>query len=131
YFNQKHLGHHKPKFLWIPALATVLLIIWMRTAPVESLPAANASVSMANATSDITPPVTADSADNLEVSAATEAGAADESAINAVPVTASADDAIMNIVHTRCTTCHAAQPTQQGFAAPPAGIILQTPADMK
>lgn len=131
YFNQKHLGHHKPKFLWIPALATVLLIIWMRPAPVESLPAANASVSMANATSDITPPVTADSADNLEVSAATEAGAADESAINAVPVTASADDAIMNIVHTRCTTCHAAQPTQQGFAAPPAGIILQTPADMK
>lgn len=131
YFNQKHLGHHKPKFLWIPALATVLLIIWMRPAPVESLPAANASVSMANATSDITPPVTADSADNLEVSAATEAGAANEAATEVVPVTASADDAIMDIVHTRCTTCHAAQPTQQGFAAPPAGIILQTPADMK
>ena len=130
YFNQKHLGHHKPKFLWIPALATVLLIIWMRPAPVEPLPAASASVSTANATpdttSDTTPPVTAGSADNSEMSAATETGA-----INAVPVTASADDAIMNIVHTRCTTCHAAQPTQQGFAAPPAGIILQTPADMK
>ena len=135
YFNQKHLGHHKPKFLWIPALATVLLIIWMRPAPVEPLPAASASVSTANATpdttSDTTPPVTAGSADNSEMSAATETGAANESAINAVPVTASADDAIMNIVHTRCTTCHAAQPTQQGFAAPPAGIILQTPADMK
>ena len=135
YFNQKHLGHHKPKFLWIPALATVLLIIWMRPAPVEPLPAASASVSTANATpdttSDTTPPVTAGSADNSEMSAATETGAADEGAINAVPVTASADDAIMNIVHTRCTTCHAAQPTQQGFAAPPAGIILQTPADMK
>ena len=135
YFNQKHLGHHKPKFLWIPALATVLLIIWMRPAPVEPLPAASASVSTANATpdttSDTTPPVTTGSADNSEMSAATETGAADESAINAVPVTASADDAIMNIVHTRCTTCHAAQPTQQGFAAPPAGIILQTPADMK
>ena len=125
YFNQKHLGHHKPKFLWIPALATVLLIIWMRPAPVEPLPAASASVSIANstpdATSDTTPPVTAESADNSEMSAATEV----------VPVTASVDDSIMNIVHTRCTTCHAAQPTQQGFAAPPAGIILQTPADMK
>ncbi|MFK3868958.1 urate hydroxylase PuuD [Psychrobacter faecalis] len=125
YFNQKHLGHHKPKFLWIPALATVLLIIWMRPAPVEPLPAASASVSTANATpdttSDTTPPVTAGSADNSEMSAATEV----------VPVTASADDAIMDIVHTRCTTCHAAQPTQQGFAAPPSGIILQTPADMK
>ena len=31
----------------------------------------------------------------------------------------------------RCSTCHAAQPTQQGFAAPPAGIILQTPEDLK
>lgn len=135
YFNQKHLGHHKPKFLWIPALATVLLIIWMRPAPVEPLPAASASVSTANATpdttSDTTPPVTAGSADNSEMSAATETGAANEAATEVVPVTASADDAIMNIVHTRCTTCHAAQPTQQGFAAPPAGIILQTPADMK
>ncbi|PKG82965.1 hypothetical protein CXF58_12205 [Psychrobacter sp. Sarcosine-02u-2] len=131
YFNQKHLGHHKPKFLWIPALATVLLIIWMRPAPVESLPTASASVSTPDTTSDTTPPVTADSADNSEMSAATETGAANENAANAVPVATSADDAIMNIVHTRCTTCHAAQPTQQGFAAPPAGIILQTPADMK
>ena len=135
YFNQKHLGHHKPKFLWIPALATVLLIIWMRPAPVEPLPAASTSVSTANATpdttSDTTPPVTAGSADNSEMSAATETGAANEAATEVVPVSASADDAIMNIVHTRCTTCHAAQPTQQGFAAPPAGIILQTPADMK
>ncbi len=135
YFNQKHLGHHKPKFLWIPALATVLLIIWMRPAPVEPLPAASASVSTANATpdttSDTTPPVTAGSADNSEMSAATETGAANEAATEVVPVSASADDAIIDIVHTRCTTCHAAQPTQQGFAAPPAGIILQTPADMK
>lgn len=135
YFNQKHLGHHKPKFLWIPALATVLLMIWMRPAPVEPLPAASASVSTANATpdttSDTTPPVTAGSADNSEMSAATETGAANEAATEVVPVTASADDAIMDIVHTRCTTCHAAQPTQQGFAAPPSGIILQTPADMK
>lgn len=116
YFNQKHLGHHKPKFLWIPALATVLLIIWMRPAPVEPLPAASASVSTHTATPNNKPLAT----DSLSTSAA-----------NAVPVTASADDAIMDIVHTRCTTCHAAQPTQQGFAAPPAGIILQTPADIK
>lgn len=116
YFNQKHLGHHKPKFLWIPALATVLLIIWMRPAPVEPLPAASASASTHTATPNNKPLAT----DSLATSAA-----------NAVPVNASADDAIMDIVHTRCTTCHAAQPTQQGFAAPPAGIILQTPADIK
>ena len=45
--------------------------------------------------------------------------------------TVSADDAMIAVVHERCTTCHAAQPTQAGFAAPPAGIILQTPEDMK
>ncbi|WP_201541202.1 urate hydroxylase PuuD [Psychrobacter faecalis] len=139
YFNQKHLGHHKPKFLWIPALATVLLIIWMRPAPVEPLPAA-AAVSTETAASDNTPLSTDDEKVSTAVNqpndaienAAVEAGAAtNETAAEVVPVTASADDAIMNIVHTRCTTCHAAQPTQQGFAAPPAGIILQTPADMK
>ena len=123
YFNQKHLGHNKPKFLWIPALATVLLIIWMRPAPVEPLPAATAAVSAKTATSDNKPPATDSSSTSA---AATEAGS---TATNAVA--ASADDTIMNIVHTRCTTCHAAQPTQQGFAAPPAGIILQTPADIK
>lgn len=128
YFNQKHLGHHKPKFLWIPALATLLLIIWMRPAPVEPLPAASASVSTHTATLNNEPLAT----DSLAMSAATEADTAvNKNVANAVPVTASADDAIMNIVHTRCTTCHAAQPTQQGFSAPPAGIILQTPADIK
>lgn len=128
YFNQKHLGHHKPKFLWIPALATILLIIWMRPAPVEPLPAANASVSTHTATPNNEPLAT----DSLAMSAATEADTAvNKNAANAVPVATSVDDTIMDIVHTRCTTCHAAQPTQQGFAAPPAGIILQTPADIK
>ena len=31
------------------------------------------------------------------------------------------------ILAQRCVTCHSAQPTQAGFAAPPAGIMLQTP----
>jgi uncharacterized membrane protein len=31
------------------------------------------------------------------------------------------------ILAQRCVTCHAAQPTQAGFAAAPAGILLQTP----
>jgi len=116
YFNQKHLGHTKTKFLWIPALATVLLIIWMRPAPIEPLPASPvvAVVPVADAPTD-TPP----------------AADANVTTAGAVPVAASADDAIMGIVHTRCSVCHAAQPTQAGFNAPPAGIIIQTPEDMK
>lgn len=117
YFNQKHLGHNQPKYLVIPAIATVLLIIWMRPAPIEPLPA-----------SPVVAVVPADAPTNTPPGADANT---DMATAGAVPVAASADDAIMGIVQTRCSTCHAAQPTQEGFAAPPAGIILQTPEDMK
>jgi uncharacterized membrane protein len=116
YFNQKHLGHHKPKFLVIPAIATVLLIIWMRPAPIEPLPV---------------PPVQSAVPVVSETTDTAGASAADATTAEAVPVSASADDAIMSIVQERCSVCHAAQPTQAGFNAPPLGIILNTPADLK
>jgi len=31
------------------------------------------------------------------------------------------------IIHARCISCHAARPTQEGIAAPPKGVILETP----
>ena len=99
FFNEKHLGRHKPGYLIVPAIATIALIFWMRPAPIVAAPA---------------PVCTATTATDSATAGA-----------------ASGDEAMMAIVHERCTTCHAAQPTQPGFAAPPAGIILQTPADMK
>ena len=102
FFNEKHLGRNKPGYLIVPAIATLALIFWMRPAPIEAAP--------------VTPVASATTTDT---------------AAGAVPITASGDDAIMAVVHERCTTCHAAQPTQAGFAAPPAGIILQTPEDIK
>ena len=128
YFNQKHLENHKPRYLVIPAVLTVLLIIWMRPEPIEPLPATTA-VAAESVAPNTTPPTADNTVKNTAVNAddVSEKGTTAE----ALPVTASADDAIMNIVHTRCSTCHAAQPTQQGFAAPPAGIILQTPENIK
>ncbi|AMN68029.1 urate hydroxylase PuuD [Psychrobacter sp. P11G5] len=141
YFNQKHLGNTQTKFLWIPALLTVLLIIWMRPAPIEPLPAASAPVAAAPAVTDGMPPTSSTNANNeiagdtaVNATAINETDKADSDenvTAAAIPVAASADDAIMDVVHTRCSTCHAAQPIQQGFAAPPAGIIIQTPEDMK
>lgn len=107
YFNQKHLGHNKPRFLVIPAILTVLLIIWMYPEPIEPL---------------VVTPVASETTDNA---------VATDGTTGAVPVAASADDAIMDIVQTRCTVCHAEQPTHQMYNAPPLGIILQTPEDMK
>ena len=37
---------------------------------------------------------------------------------------------VQNIVAQRCTSCHADQPTQPGFAAPPKGVVLRTPEDI-
>ncbi|MGP4969695.1 urate hydroxylase PuuD [Psychrobacter aquimaris] len=130
YFNQKHLDNHKPRYLVIPAVLTVLLIIWMRPEPIEPLPVVAAAVAAETATPNSVPPTNTDSAvDGSTIS--TDAASNANITADVVPVSASADDAIMGVVHTRCSTCHAAQPTQQGFAAPPAGIILQTPTDMK
>ncbi|HEX8955962.1 MAG TPA: urate hydroxylase PuuD [Burkholderiaceae bacterium] len=35
---------------------------------------------------------------------------------------------VQTIVNARCTACHSDHPTQPGFAAAPAGVMLQTPA---
>jgi uncharacterized membrane protein len=38
---------------------------------------------------------------------------------------------IAPIVAQRCAVCHSAQPTQPGFSAPPAGVLLDTPEHIK
>jgi uncharacterized membrane protein len=37
----------------------------------------------------------------------------------------------MTIVQQRCTVCHARDPSYQGFDAPPKGIVLETPAEVR
>ncbi|WP_131667599.1 urate hydroxylase PuuD [Psychrobacter pygoscelis] len=147
YFNLKHRGFKRPRYLVIPAILTLLLIIWMRPEPVKSLPAAPVSAqtdeattestqSVASPTTSVNPPSVVDStSDGATTDANTANGATVTTATatestQAVSASASQDDAIMTIVHTRCSTCHAAQPTQAGFNAPPLGVILQTPEDL-
>jgi len=38
---------------------------------------------------------------------------------------------IKQVLDQRCLPCHAAQPTQPGFAQPPKGVILETPEQVK
>ncbi len=37
---------------------------------------------------------------------------------------------VKQIIDQRCVACHAAHPTQQGFAQPPKGVTLETPAQI-
>ena len=138
YFNEKHLGRHRPKFLVIPAIATVLLIIWMRPAPIEPVPVSSIKTPAVTEVAPTDTPPAAVTQDTNTVAPAT-ATEADPNAVaggtaatdEVIPVAPSADDAIMKVVEAKCSVCHAAQPTQAGFNAPPAGIIIQTPADIK
>jgi len=35
------------------------------------------------------------------------------------------------VFEARCQPCHATRPTQQGFAAPPKGVVLETQAELR
>jgi uncharacterized membrane protein len=39
-------------------------------------------------------------------------------------------DQVQPIIQARCVSCHAAKPTQEGFLAPPKGILLETPSQI-
>ena len=41
------------------------------------------------------------------------------------------DGQVMAVVQQRCTGCHSAQPTQPGFSSPPAGLVLESPEQIK
>jgi uncharacterized membrane protein len=38
---------------------------------------------------------------------------------------------VQPIFQTRCLSCHATRPTQEGFSAPPKGVILETPEEIR
>ncbi|MGB0846455.1 MAG: urate hydroxylase PuuD [Thiolinea sp.] len=38
--------------------------------------------------------------------------------------------AVTHVVRMRCASCHAAEPTQAGFSAPPKGVVLESDADI-
>lgn len=38
---------------------------------------------------------------------------------------------VQAIVAARCVSCHAARPTQEGFAAPPKGVMMETPQQIR
>ena len=40
-------------------------------------------------------------------------------------------DQVQPIIQARCVSCHATKPTQEGIAAPPKGLILETPAEIR
>jgi uncharacterized membrane protein len=96
FFVLRHKGIVKP---WLPAVAVLLLV---------GLAAAIAPPARAPAPSAATAP------------------AAGATTAPAAVAAASADLGIEAIMARRCVSCHAAQPTQAGFAQAPKGVMLET-----
>jgi uncharacterized membrane protein len=40
-------------------------------------------------------------------------------------------DSVRTVINERCISCHARHPTREGVAQPPAGVMLETPAQIK
>ncbi|WP_445400541.1 urate hydroxylase PuuD [Zobellella sp. An-6] len=96
YFVLMHSGQHKPAY---PAVGVLLIlaVVWI-AAPVSQAPVA------------VSAPVSGEAADGAEVQSA--------------PAVTLAQ--VQGIMEARCVQCHAAQPTQPGFASAPAGMMLET-----
>lgn len=101
YFVLMHAGHIRPGYP-IAGVALILVAVWVG-AP-KSAPAPTA-VAPAATQSDT-------------------ATAGEEAAAPAAAVVTTAQ--VLEVMEARCVQCHAANPTQPGFAAAPLGVMLDT-----
>lgn len=111
YFVLRHLGQNKVMY---PIIGVLLLVIIGFLAAPAPRPAPTAKPAKAALEG-------AKSSQSAHEKAEGEQGAAGGSNM----------DGVMKVVHARCIQCHAAQPTQPGFASAPAGILLETPEEVK
>ncbi|NAX48453.1 urate hydroxylase PuuD [Photobacterium halotolerans] len=117
YFNTRHGSQ---KFAWtVPVAALGMIALAFVTSPYasrmgeSSVPAASAPAAEAKAES-------------------TTAQAETGSAAAAQPASSGVSFAQVNeVIQERCSVCHSAQPTHAAFSTAPAGVILDTPEEIK
>ncbi|WP_313025040.1 urate hydroxylase PuuD [Pseudomonas lopnurensis] len=114
YFNTRHDSN---RFAWaLPAAAVGMICLAFVTSPNRQPAAPNLAA---------TTPEQASQAAQQQPQQAVER-----------PATAAAGDGVAfaevsNVIHERCTVCHSAQPTSPLFSAAPAGVMFDTPQQMR
>jgi len=114
YFNPRHDSN---RFAWaLPAAAVGMICLAFVTSPNRQPAAPNLAA---------TTPEQASQAAQQQPQQAVER-----------PATAAAGDGVAfaevsNVIHERCTVCHSAQPTSPLFSAAPAGVMFDTPQQMR
>ncbi|MCW8334188.1 urate hydroxylase PuuD [Vibrio paucivorans] len=117
YFNTRHGSN---KFAWtIPVAALGMITLAFVTSPYAKK--SMAPVAAKPAVEQVQP--AADSATSEVASAPAQEAHADTSMI---PF-----QKINDVIQERCSVCHSATPTHAAFAAAPAGVILDTPEEIK
>lgn len=134
FFNLRHQGISRPRLLWGAAILFFLIAWLIKPVPVVR-PAMTATATTATAQtatqSAITMPSTgADLSNGTSAAAGMAATSIASAAAIAAhnPVTSAM---AMQIIQQRCSSCHAASPTDPQFSAPPLGFRLETEADVR
>ncbi|MEC7120397.1 MAG: urate hydroxylase PuuD [Pseudomonadota bacterium] len=110
FFNLRHRGQVRPKILISGAVLFLLIAWWFKPVPPNPIP-----------------PVTPTSAAQAQPLAET----APTGLMLPTEVTTAVPPRAVAILHERCATCHSATPTDAMFNVAPAGVMLDTEAQMK
>ncbi|MGQ7247365.1 urate hydroxylase PuuD [Halomonas sp. V046] len=106
YFVLMHSGQHKPAY---PVAGVVLILAAFAVGSPALAPATSSAPAQAGGDT-----------------ASQESGTLASDAVPASPLAQ-----VHAIMQTRCVQCHAAQPAHAGFSAPPAGVVLETEAQVE
>lgn len=119
YFNTRHGSQ---KFAWtVPVAALGMITLAFVTSPYANRPAAPVAKA---------PVAVEASSETVTEVASTDHGQA--ATASAQPAATGVNFAKINqVIQERCSVCHSATPTHASFAAAPAGVILDTPQEIK
>ncbi|AZE50287.1 membrane protein [Pseudomonas chlororaphis] len=131
YFNTRHDSH---KFAWtLPVAALGMICLAYVTGPAQM--AKGPEVAKAPAKIEYQPlPETAIGGGTKPETAATPAAPATPEVAPAQASTATQGpsfDKVHNVIQERCTVCHSAKPTSPLFSTAPAGVMFDTPEQIK
>ena len=137
YFNTRH---DSSKYVWtLPAAALGMICLAYVTSPHSKSVSAPATAQApaikyapVPATGRPGNPATPSEPATQDAQAKTDASAESPAAADsAAPATSSDFAKVENVIHERCTVCHSASPSSPMFSAAPAGLMLDTPEQMK
>ena len=135
YFNTRH---DSSKYVWtLPAAALGMICLAYVTSPHSRAVTAPATAEAPTIKYAPVPATGRPGNPTATSEPATQGAQAEPSeqtpaAANTATPAASGDFAkVENVIHERCTVCHSASPTSPMFSAAPAGLMLDTPEQMK